>query len=74
MEDFKITQTSELPHQQRVITEANELGIKIEALSSFIMVNPIFSRLDKDEQYRLRKQLMHMGDYFDILADRINHF
>lgn len=71
---YKIILQSEFPHQQRVIDEANELGVKIIALKSFIESNPIFEKLDIHERDRLKLQLIYMISYFEILKDRIINF
>ena len=62
------------PHQQRVVDEAKELMIKIEALTNFIINNSIFHSLSENEQSRLRRQLIVMIDYHDILEERIINF
>ena len=71
---YKIETVSEQPHQQRVITEANELGAKIEALDAFISVNPIFEKLDVAEKSRLMVQFGLMQSYFQVLKERIYNF
>jgi hypothetical protein len=71
---YKIELKSELPHQQRVIVEANELGLKIDALNLFIEENPIFERLNLNEQIRLGEQVFVMSQYFNILKERIENF
>lgn len=63
-----------LPHQQRVIEEASELGEKIAKLNSFIYSNPQFKSIPKDEQSRLKRQKDVMGYYWDILQERIESF
>jgi len=62
------------PHQQRVVDEAKELFLKLDALSGFIIDSPIFEKLDSEEQSRLRRQLIVMIDYHNILEERINAF
>jgi hypothetical protein len=74
MEKYKIDSKSELPHQQRVIEEANELGVKIEALDVFVNSNPIFHKLEINESERLRHQRFIMKSYFKILKERIDSF
>jgi len=74
MSDYKIDSKSELPHQQRVIDEANELGVKISALDVFVNLNPIFQKLEIDESERLRHQRFIMKSYFKILKERIENF
>lgn len=62
------------PHQQRVVEEKRELDNKIELLRKFVTTSPIFEGLDIQEQGRLRKQLVYMNCYSDILGDRIRNF
>ena len=71
---YKIEKTSELAHEQRVIVEANELGIKIIALDSFIETNPFFSKINLHEQIRMGEQVFVMKQYFEILKQRIYNF
>lgn len=63
-----------LPHQQRVVDEKTELGVKIEALSKFIDENPVFDTLDPVEQDLLVAQHAVMWAYSNILSDRIEAF
>lgn len=71
---YKIELKSGLAHQQRVIDEANELGVKIEALGVFISSSPIFKKLEINECERLRHQRFIMRSYFEILKERIESF
>jgi hypothetical protein len=63
-----------LPHQQRVVDEAEELGVKAKALSYFISYSPIFPTLDSAEQERLKLQNDVMWQYWEILEERIEAF
>jgi hypothetical protein len=74
MPEYKIEYTSELPHQQRVVVEANELGVKIVALNEFIINNPFFQKIDVEEKSRLMTQYGYMQSYFQILKERIENF
>lgn len=62
-----------LPHQQRVVDEADELSEKLEKLNAFIG-GVIFGRLNPYEQRRLMCQAYVMGWYLTILKDRIAAF
>lgn len=62
------------PHQQRVVAEKAALSAKYDALHKFINGGAFFPTINSDEQERLRRQLKVMGEYSDILADRISHF
>lgn len=62
------------PHQQRVVTEKEELDAKATALSNFIGHSPIFETLDPAEQERLREQNDIMWQYSEILGARIAAF
>ncbi len=61
------------PHQQRVVTEKNELAEKLTKLNAFIG-GEIYNGLPPEERIRLAKQAGVMKDYLDILSDRINAF
>lgn len=69
-----VSKTSGLPHEQRVIEEANELLEKITKLSLFIDSNPIFQNIDEKEQCRLKLQLVTMKGYYSVLVERIENF
>ena len=62
------------PFQQRVIDEASELNIKINALDDFILNNNIYKKLPEDEQIRLIQQCRAMEYYFSVLVERIQNF
>jgi hypothetical protein len=62
------------PHQQRVVTEREELNQKIDKLKAFIMESPIFKTLPADEQKRLNRQYDVMVEYSTILRQRIEAF
>ena len=61
------------PHQARVIQEHTELEQKIERLEAFIGT-PTYHSEDQHGQYLLRRQLLCMREYLDILAERIALF
>ena len=63
------------PHQQRVISERDELSDKVSKLTSFIdPSNKIYASLDKQDQHLLEDQLIHMCDYLEVLEKRILRF
>ena len=62
------------PHQQRVVDEKAELDSKMGSLYQFICSSPVFEALPAAEKKRLRSQACIMGDYSDILAERIAAF
>lgn len=62
------------PHQQRVLAEEVALYAKLEALTVFVHINPIFLTLAAHEQELLRKQLEAMETYNEILNQRIDNF
>lgn len=62
------------PHQERVVTESNELREKLTKLTAFISGNAAFGKLDAKEQGRLRRQRDIMSDYLDVLGERIAAF
>lgn len=61
------------PHQQRVVTEQEELDAKIKNLIAFFPT-AIFMKLDVAEQNRLKRQVTIMQDYSDVLRERIEAF
>ena len=62
------------PHQQRVVDEKAELHTRLNALNLFIDENPIFNKLDEQEQLDLKQQAKHMAEYNYILERRISNF
>lgn len=60
-------------HQMRVVDENTELAAKIERLEAFIG-SPEYHALGGPDQFLLRKQVMVMREYLDILALRISRF
>lgn len=61
------------PHQQRVVTEKEELSEKLTNLLAFFQT-PIFSGLSEAEQSRLRNQARFMDGYAAVLEERIAAF
>lgn len=60
--------------QQRMVDELTELGMKIDKLSEFIHTDTeTYSKLIQAERDRLRNQLHHMTEYYNVLRDRIGH-
>lgn len=62
------------PHQQRLVTEHDELKAKIEALEKFIVESPIFGKLHDIEQRAMSLQLKVMRPYLKALSIRIQMF
>jgi hypothetical protein len=71
---YAIIKSSKTPHQQKVITEANEIGKKVYKINEFISLNPLFKVLGDLEQARLLKQSGIMFAYYEILKERISAF
>jgi hypothetical protein len=61
------------PHQQRVLTEKDELAEKLTKLNAFIG-GTIYMSLPSEEKIRLARQACIMKDYLDVLNDRIAAF
>ena len=61
------------PHQQRVVTEREELIHKLDKLTEFLK-GDFFRTLPADEQERLNRQHGIMEQYSNVLAERIVHF
>ena len=62
------------PHQQRVVDEKTELDEKLAKLGEFIESSPIFAGLPDGERKRLVRQKSCMGEYSEILGERIAAF
>lgn len=61
------------PHQQRVVTERDELADKIAKLAAFLPT-PTYQRLPDEEQTRLADQVDVMRLYCTVLNQRIDAF
>lgn len=61
------------PHQERVVTEKNELDDKRKKLTAFIG-SDVWRGLAEIEQSRLNRQLGAMTLYSNILKERIASF
>lgn len=62
------------PHQERVINEKAELDGRLSRLKDFIDASPYFVPLPQEEKDRLIKQSEIMGQYSDVLGQRIAAF
>ena len=60
-------------YQQRVRIEKAELDVKLTALRAF-RSTPEHDALDEAEKDRLYAQVVAMGSYSNILAQRISNF
>lgn len=61
------------PHQERVVTERDELQDKLTKLVAFYD-SKIFAGLDDGEQSRLTRQRAFMEGYCKVLNERIAAF
>lgn len=69
------TTTTLKPHQQRVVTEWEELRDRLEKLGKFITDTPaVFLQLPLEEQDLLHQQFEAMTRYHDVLVQRIAGF
>lgn len=62
-----------LPHEQRMIEERQDLGLKMQELCAFTR-NPKFFGLPEAEQVRIIAQLDYMRGYYYMLSSRISAF
>jgi hypothetical protein len=62
-----------LPHQGRIIAEANDLRDKLDKLSEFIS-GEVFKKLDLEDRDLLVAQRVFMDAYYGILRQRIARF
>ena len=63
-----------LEHQQRVVIEKEELDTRANALSDFIGNNPLFLKVEAEEQERMKEQCETMWELSEILGKRIEYF
>lgn len=68
-----MTEKQLAPHQQRVVTEREELAEKVGKLHDFTL-SLMFGELHADEQQRLHRQLLIMRLYLQVLTERIAAF
>ena len=61
------------PHQERVVTEKDELSEKLAKLLAFFQ-SPTFAGLSEAERSRLRNQARFMDGYAAVLEERIAAF
>lgn len=61
------------PHQQRVIDEQAELNARLEKLTAFTFTET-FEKLPDEEKGRLNRQHGIMGQYSEVLGERIAAF
>lgn len=61
------------PYQQRVVDERDELSERKSRLEPFFKTDT-YHALPEDEQWRLCKQNRLMGEYLDVLDERIANF
>lgn len=59
--------------EERVVKEKKDLDEKISNLGLFVAID-LFARLKNEEQSRLRRQLIVMREYSEILGERIANF
>lgn len=71
--DIEENKTKMKPHQERVVTEKNELDEKRDKLIAFIG-GQTYRTLDSVEQSRLNRQLEAMSLYSGVLKERIAAF
>jgi len=69
----KTKQNKMKAHQERVVTEKNELDDKRQQLTAFIG-GELYRTLDAVDQSRLNRQLEAMTLYANILGERIGAF
>ncbi len=60
-------------YQERVVKERDSLVAKKAALVSFI-ASEAFATVEESEKRRMLRQEVVMGEYIQILDDRINNF
>jgi len=66
--------TTLAPHQQRVVTERDELAERLTKLRAFLGSVLFRTKLDASERVLLRAQAHHMQGYLWVLDERIKAF
>lgn len=61
-------------YQKRLVDEKAELDDKIKKLQRFVESSGAFESLNTYERSDLRRQLVHMTGYSEVLKRRINRF
>ena len=61
-------------YQLRVVEEKEVLNEKYDKLNFFMTTEKFKDEISAAEQKRLRRQLIYMGLYADVLAERIEKF
>ena len=61
-------------YQMRVVEEKQALDEKYDKLNFFMTGETFKHEISAAEQKRLRRQLIYMGLYADVLAERIEKF
>lgn len=62
------------PHQERVVLESADLHVKLIALRNFSVSDFFLNKLDDAERIRLKRQLLVMELYYQVLEERIAAF
>ena len=62
-----------MSHQQRVVAESEELGVKLTKLQVFLK-SEMFKTLPLGECMRLARQADYMEGYLQVLRERIAAF
>lgn len=61
-------------YQKRVVTERDELSVKIAKLESFIASSCIYEGMPQEDKDLYETQLLHMQGYRAALSERISKF
>lgn len=73
--ELSITKTKrvlkEMACRDRMNTELKDLGVKLDALNSFVMDDSKYAKITADEKELLNKQALVMMQYMSILEARI---
>lgn len=62
-----------LPHEDRMLSEENELSAKVRRLTTFIN-GPLTDQLSGEDVSLMESQKKHMESYLQVLRDRIDRF
>ena len=56
---------------QRMLDEGIQLQNRVDKLEKFIRLNPIYQGLGEEKRELMKKQLLHMRGYLNVLTQRI---
>ncbi len=72
-DDWRVSGQRDLPHQQRVLDEFDEVNSRLEKLKTFV-TGDVCKGIPDEDQHLLEMQVNVMAAYSAVLAKRIERF